>query len=112
MKFDDFNEIDGDLIQEFFNLSKRRVKIFLNKIGSKKVDELSVLFETKPFLEILFGFRINGQVVILDSSYIKQKKLKEDYDSCLAQIFSEFDEKQIKEFCEKLKKELNNVFVK
>ena len=60
----------------------------------------------------MIAFRINSQIVYLDQSYIKQKSLKEKYDSLLANIFNTFSYEKIDEICQKLKEKLQKVYKK
>ena len=110
--FDDFVKINGDEVEVFINLAQRYVKIFLNKINAKKVDDLLVKFVPSPFLDIVYIFRINGQIVYLDQSYIKQKSLHEQYDSALATIFSELSQENIKDICLTLTQMLKQKYIK
>ncbi len=104
--FDDFLEINGDLEENFLDLSMRCAKIFLGKINAKTVDDVGVKFVKQPFLDIVVAFLINGQVVYLDQEYIKLKSLKARYDAVLANIFNTFDYSKIDKICQKLKQNL------
>lgn len=110
--FDDFVNISSDLEEEFLKTAKRYVKIFLEKTGTKNVQEVAVKFVKQPFLDILIVFRINGEIVRLDEEYIKLKSLKKYYDSVLANLFNSFSYEDIETICQKLKKEIENKYVK
>ena len=110
--FDDFVTIDGKLDQVFVDLALRYTKIFLRKIGATKVDEADVKFVRQPFLDVLYGFRINGQIVLLDQSFIRQKALKEKYDSTLAHIFNQCNYDQIEQICQTIKNKIVKLYVK
>ena len=110
--FDDFVDISGDLEEQFLDLSKRYVRIFLSKINAKNVQDVGVKFVRQPFLDVAIAFLINGQVVFLDHEYIKLKSLKARYDATLANIFNSFDYKKIEELCQKLKQELLKIYLK
>lgn len=110
--FDDFVNISSDLEEEFLKTAKRYVKIFLEKIGAKNVEEVAVKFVKQPFLDVLIAFRINGEIVRLDDEYIKLKSLKKYYDSVLANIFSKYSYEDVEAICQKLKKEIENKYVK
>lgn len=111
-RFDDFLNIDGELGKTFVALALRYVKIFLRKIGARKVDEINVKFVKQPFLDIMYGFKINGQIVLLDQSFIRQQKLKDQYDSTLAHIFDSFDYKRIDELCKNIKEEIKKIYLR
>lgn len=110
--FDDFVKINGDAVEVFVNLAQRYVKIFLNKINAKRVEDLLVKFVPSPFLDIVYVFKINGQIVYLDQEYIKQKSLKEQYDSALAVVFSKLTHDNIKDICLTLTKLLKQKYIK
>jgi len=111
-KFDDFVETKGDLTLTYTQLAQRYVKIFLNKIDAKYVEDLLVKFITQPFLDISFLFYKNGQIIVLDHNYIKQKSLKQQYESTLAQIFCDFSYKQIEDMCKNLTQTLKTTYIK
>lgn len=111
-QFDDFVETKGDLLQTYTQLALRYVKIFLNKINAKYVQDLTTKFIKAPFLDISFWFYINGQIVALDHNYIKQKSLKQQYDSALAQIFCDYSYSDIENLCKDITKELKTLYIK
>ncbi len=111
-KFDDFVETKGDLTLIYTQLAQRYVKIFLNKINASFVEDLLVKFIKEPFLDISFLFYKNGQIIVLDHNYIKQKSLKQQYDSALAQIFCDFSYKQIEDMCKNLTQTLKAIYIK
>lgn len=110
--FDDFVKLNGDIVEIYNNLAKRYVKIFLNKINAKKTDDLLVKFVPAPFLDVVFVFKINGQIVYLNHEYIKLKSLREQYDSALANIFNNFSHKQIEDICKNLTQMLKQEYIK
>ena len=110
--FDDFVKINGDVKDVYTNLAQRYVKIFLNKINTKRVDDLLCKFVQVPFLDVVFVFKINGQIVYLDHEYIKLKSLREQYDSALANIFEKLNYKQIEDICKTLTLLLKQKYMK
>lgn len=109
-KFDDFLEIDGDLTENFYNLSLRCINIFLSKINARHVEDVAVKFVKRPFLDILVAFRINGQIVYYDQEYVKLKSLKAKYDAVLANMFNNYDYQKIDEICLDLSKKLEKTY--
>ena len=105
-EFDDFLEIDGDLEELFLELSMRNVKIFLDKINARHIEDVAVKFKKQPFLDIVVAFLINGQVVYFDQEYIKLKILKERYDSVVANMFKTYDYQKIDEICKILQQNI------
>lgn len=110
--FDDFVKIKGDVLEVYTSLAQRYVKIFLNKINAKHVDDVLVRFVQSPFLDIVFVFKINGQIVYLDHEYIKLKSLREQYDSALANIFDKLSYKEIENICANLTQMLKQKYKK
>lgn len=110
--FDDFVKINGDVVATYKNLAQRYVKIFLNKINAKYVDDIFVKFVKSPFLDVVFVFKINGQIVYLDHEYIKLKSLREQYDSTLANIFDKLSYKEIENICANLTQMLKQKYKK